>query len=50
MIVSCLRDAEMNPDQLRMMGERARQAAVAKYRKDKIIESYRTFLEELTAK
>ena len=48
LIVSCLRDAEMDPDQLREMGERARKAAVAKYRKEDIVEGYKMCLRELT--
>lgn len=49
LIVSCLRNAEANGVQLREMGERARWAAVAKYQKDNVIESYKAFLRELTA-
>jgi len=48
LIISCLRDAEANSDQLREMGQRARQAAVVKYPKDKVIESYKMILKELT--
>ncbi len=48
LIVSCLRNAETNPNHLREMGERARQAAVGKYRRENVIERYKMILKELT--
>ena len=49
LIVACLRDAEGHDEQLREMGNRARRAAMTKYQKDNVIESYKVFLRELTA-
>lgn len=47
MIASALREAKANPERLRLMGERARMAAVTKYSSGQVLKVYRDLIEDL---